>query len=137
MKTQNGHLTRSATPGLTPPAKTDQIQNGRLFNKGGHVFFAKSLLLIQVSIMKSYTRFHQQKFFKHWIFQASFITQVFLRLKRLKTKTLLLPPRPPLPSSPSNSSFRNETKVLKRQKQQQKRREVRRDLEPGKGRKCI
>ena len=39
MQTQNGHLTRSASPGLTPPAKPAQIQNGRLFNKDGQIFF--------------------------------------------------------------------------------------------------
>ena len=33
-------------------------------------FFAKSLLLLQVSIMESYTKFHQHKFFKPWIFDS-------------------------------------------------------------------
>ena len=41
MQTQNGHLTRSASPGLTPPAKLAQIQNGRLFNQDSQIFLRK------------------------------------------------------------------------------------------------
>ena len=46
MKTQNGHLTKSATPKLTPPAKTAQIENGRFFNKDGPIFFRQKFTFV-------------------------------------------------------------------------------------------
>ena len=40
------HFRGIPTPFLTPPAKTAQIKNGRLFNKDGQIFFCQKFTLV-------------------------------------------------------------------------------------------